>query len=162
MIGRMRLTDEFIDGVNSRLWLEASGEFGSKFMVPSDRVYEIGECVRALYVLQVEFSGGGRPENALECLKRLSVSDRAIDFLFEDGVLARGVVVDERVGSRKSRFQAFEVWARGNRGGEFDTDFLVKQSGFSKATLLNYLKTSRLFVRLKRGRFRVLEVGEDA
>jgi len=158
----MQLTDEFIDGVNVRLWQRASDEFGSKFKVPSDRVYEIGEYVRALHVLQSEFSKGVRPENALEALRRFSVSDRAVELLFEDGVLVRDVVVDERVGSRKSRFQAFEVWARNNRGKEFDTDFLVERSGFSKATLLNYLKTSRLFVRLKRGRFRVLEVGEDA
>ena len=162
MIGRMQLTDEFIDGVNVRLWREASEEFGSKFKVPSDRVWEIGEYVRALLILQSDFSKGGRPENALEVLRRFSVSDRAIGLLFEDGVLVRDVVVDERVGSRKSRLQAFEVWARGNRGGEFSTDFLVERSGFSKATLLGYLKTSRLFVRVKRGTFRVLEVGEDA
>ena len=43
MICCMQLTDEFIDGVNSRLWLEASGEFGSKFRVPFDRGLGVGE-----------------------------------------------------------------------------------------------------------------------
>lgn len=149
----IKLTDDFIDDVNARLWQEASDEFGSKFKVPVDRVFEIGDFIRALYVLQTEFHKGVSGEDALIALRRFTISDVSIDKLFSEGVLERDVVNDEKPASRKARLQAFEAWAKENRGKKFATDFLVEQSGFSKATLLNYMKTSRLFDRVKRGTF---------
>lgn len=149
----IKLTDDFIDGVNIRLWQEASNEFGSNIKVPSDRVFEIGDFIRALYVLQTEFAKGTSSEDALIVLRRFTISDTSIDKLFSEGVLERDVVNDEKPASRKARLQAFEAWAKENRGKKFATDFLVEQSGFSKATLLNYMKTSRLFDRVKRGTF---------
>lgn len=148
-----KLTDDFIDSVNARLWQEASDEFGSSFKVPTDRIFEIGDYVRALHVLQIEFAKGANSCNALDILRRFTISEVSIEKLFQDGVLKRDAVNDEKPASRKARLQTFESWAKENRGKKFQTDFLVEQSGFSKATLLNYMKTSRLFERVKRGTF---------
>ena len=96
------LSDGFIDGVNSRLWAEASAEFGSSFAVPSDRVWRIGEYVRGLYVLQVfvERKGGSLASGVSE-LRALSVSDSTIDSLVADGVLGGVAVSGDRPLSRK-------------------------------------------------------------
>ena len=88
----IKLTDDFIDGINIRLWQEASNEFGSNIKVPSDRVFEIGDFIRALYVLQTEFAKGTSSEDALIVLRRFTISDTSIDKLFLEGVLERDVV----------------------------------------------------------------------
>ena len=159
IVGGMKsLSDGFIDGMNSRLWAEASAEFGSSFAVPSDRVWRIGEYVRGLYVLQVfvERKGGSLASGVSE-LRALSVSDSTIDSLVADGVLGGVAVSGDRPLSRKARLRAFEDWAKGHRGEQFGTEVLMEIAGFSRSAMLDYLKISRLFVKVVRGVYQVVD-----
>ena len=152
------LSDDFINDVNSRLWGEAASEFGSVFSVPSDKSWRISEYVRGLYVLQVFLeSKGGSMDNAVQELKALSVSDTTIEKFVADGVLSDGAISETKSLPRKARLRAFEDWAKGHRGEEFETDFLMEMAGFSRSAMLNYLKISRLFVKVKRGVYRVVD-----
>lgn len=152
------LSDDFIHGVNSRLWAEASSEFGSAFAVPTDRAWRIGEYIRGLYVLQVFVERkGGLLANGVSELRALSISDSTIDSLVADGVLGGGVVSGDKPLSRKARLRSFEDWAKGHRGEQFGTDFLMEIAGFSRSAMLEYLKISRLFVKIKRGVYQVVD-----
>jgi hypothetical protein len=51
----------------------------------------------------------------------------------------------------------FEDWAKGHRGEQFETDVLMEIAGFSRSAMLNYLKISRLFVKVKRGVYQVVD-----
>jgi len=153
----MQLSDSEIDEVHHRLWGEASRRFGSSFAVPADVAWGISEYVRGLHVLQVFFKNGGSVGGAASELKSYGISEACIGRFVSDGVLGSGVVVSERPVSRKAKVKAFEEWALRHRGEQFSTDDLVGVSGFSRGALLNYLKFSRLFVRVKRGLFQVVD-----
>lgn len=155
----MVFSDEFVDSVNGRLWGEAVGLFGSKFDVPVVWSDGISEYVRGLFVLQVFFGRkGGLMSGAVVELRSFGVSDVTVERFFVDGVLCRDEVVlsGGRVLSRRARLELFEVWARGCRGEEFSVDVLLERSGFSRVALLDYLRFSRLFLKVRRGVFRVV------
>jgi hypothetical protein len=154
----MRFSDVQIDLVHSRLWGEAKERFGSVSAVPRDVVWSISEYVRGLYVLQV-FERDGGSGSAVSWLRSYGVSEGCVEAFVRDGVLGRQEVAveRERPSSRKAKLRVFEDWAGKHRGEQFSTDQLVEVSGFSRGALLNYLKLSRLFVKVKRGVFEVAD-----
>ena len=158
--GMKSLSDDFIHGVNARLWAEASAEFGSSFAVPTDRAWSIGEYIRGLFVLQVFVERkGGSLANGVAELRHLSISESTIESLVADGILG-GVVVPvsgDKPLPRKARLRVFEDWAKGHRGEQFETDVFMEIAGFSRSAMLDYLKISRLFVKVKRGVYQVVD-----
>ncbi len=154
-----KLTENFIDEVNARMWREATAEFGDNLKVPFSRQLEIGDYVRALYVLQFHWLKDENTKDALNILKHYSISDNSIDKLLKDGVLDREVVNSNKAAPRKVRLRNFEAWSKDHRGEEFTVDFLIEKSEFSRPTLMNYLKTSRLFEKVKRGTYKIVEAG---
>ncbi|NBR35847.1 MAG: hypothetical protein EBT80_00400 [Chitinophagales bacterium] len=154
----MDLSDDVIDGVHHRLWGEARDRFGSVTAVPKDVMWGISEYVRGLHVLQVFWKEGGSG-SAVSMLRSYGISEGCVEAFVRDGFLGRDRVVVEKERpsvSRKARLRAFEDWAGKHRGEQFSTDELVEVSGFSRGALLNYLKFSRLFVKVKRGVFEVV------
>lgn len=149
------LSDDVIDGIHRRLWAEASERFGSKFKVPDDVVWSISEYVRGLSVLQT-FRRNGGVGSVVSFLRSYGISDGCVESLVRDGYVKGEVKQDGPVGSRKARLRAFEDWAVKHRGEQFSTDQLIEVSGFSRASLLDYLRISRLFVKVKRGVFEVV------
>lgn len=159
-----KITDEFVDSVNAELWQEGVDKYGSKFSLPKDVERDINETVRALYVLQV-WQKNGSSGNPLSQLRTYSVSEDVAhtvvsQYLGDKYIKQLEKEKSEKTEKRKDKWDSFIEWANENEGKKFTTEQLEKKSGFSYQTTLNYVKTSPVFEKLKKGHYRVIPLAD--
>jgi len=157
-----KITDAFIDKVNAELWQEGVDKYGSKFAIPKERDKEIGEIIRALYVLQY-WQNDGLSKSPFAALKALSVDDNLATeiitkYLGDKYIKQEKKAKEQKEPKRKNKWEAFIEWANENEGKKFTTEQLEKQSGFSYQTTLTYVKTSPIFEKIKKGQYRVIPI----
>lgn len=153
------ISDEYIASCWDKIWTDLENEFGSSFTIPIDDRNIASEKLRALNVLQLWQREGGT-SSLRSFLSSYSVSDAAATWLIENH--AKGAVPksDESRGTsrpvkRKDKWSAFIKWAKDNAGKEFTTEQLVEQSGFSYPATLTFVKNEPLFVKVKKGLWKV-------
>jgi hypothetical protein len=159
-----KITDEFVDSVNAELWQEGVDKYGSKFSLPKDLEKEINETIRALYVLQI-WQRNGSSGNPLSQLSAYSVSENVAQnvvaqYLGDKYIKQLEKEKSEKTEKRKDKWDSFIEWANENQGKEFTTEQLEKQSGFSYQTTLTYVKTSPVFEKVKKGKYRVIPIDD--
>lgn len=159
-----KITDDFIDSVNEKLWTQGVDNFGTKFAVPKDEIQRIGEIVRALYVLQ-KWQNSGSNGNPMTELRQHSVVEGigeqvVSEYLSEKFVVAHAAEQNEKPEKRKDKWDSFIVWANENENKTFTTEELMTQCGFSYPTTLEYIKISPVFEKLKKGQYRVIPLAD--
>lgn len=157
-----KITDDLINEVNAELWQEGVDKYGSKFAVPKERDKEISEIIRALYVLQY-WQSEGLSKSPFTALKALSVDDNTATevitkYLGDKYIKQEKKTKEQKEPKRKNKWETFIEWANENEGKKFTTEQLKQKSGFSYQTTLNYVKTSPVFEKIKKGQYRVIPI----
>lgn len=153
-----QITDDYITREWDKIWDELEAEHGSMFSVPIDVRNVASEKLRALNVVQ-QWQKESPNSGLVAFLNSYSVSDAAIDWILQNH--AKGQVKEARnessvrPQSRKQKWAAFMKWAREHSGKEFTTEQLAEASGFSYAATLSFVKTEPLFIKVKKGVWRV-------
>lgn len=154
-----QMTDDYINSCWEEIWADLEEEHGSPFSVPIDERNAASEKLRAMNVAQVWQREGGT-SSIVSFLNTYSVSDAAIAWFL--GKHGKGLNTDEsrtKTGDkpvkRKHKWAAFVKWAKENAGTEYTTEQLVAQSGFSYPATLTFVKNEPLFVKVKKGVWRV-------
>lgn len=154
----MNFTIDLVQTENTRL----HAEFEKKYKKPQDRYanhqekWRISETVRALYVME-KWQREGCNGNPVAMLRFYSVSEEVMTafvktYLSHLNTAHAGVDKPEK---RKNKYGSFEKWADEHRGEEYTTEQLVEVAGFSYQTTLKYLSESPLFIKVKKGLWRV-------
>lgn len=159
MLVMKKITDDLIHKVSESMWEEALGRHGSHTAIPMSETFVISETLRALYVLQI-WQRDGAQGNPAKFLRTYAVTDSMVD-----GIVAQyvGKAVEEAPTEKRSaRWDAFNKWIREHSGEQFTTDQLVEQSGFSYPTTLKYVQESPLFVKIKKGLWKVAETQKNS
>lgn len=150
-----------IDAEHEVLWAEAVRKHKSEFHVPRDEVALISEILRGLYVVQIWQSDSPDGKNPLPILNSYSVSDEATKHIIaklgikEQGAKGHISNSPKKPETRRSKWAMLENWAQSNAGKEFTTDEIVKKSEFSYQTTLKYISESPLFVKVKKGLWKI-------
>lgn len=161
----MNFTIELVQTENARLY----AEFDKKYKKPQQRYenqqerWRIAETVRALYVMEKWQREGGNG-NPVAMLRFYSVSDDVLTafiktYLSHLNTVQGGVDKPEK---RKNKYGAFDKWAYEHRGEEYTTDQLVEVAGFSYQTTLKYVSESPLFIKVKKGLWRVADPKDES
>jgi hypothetical protein len=159
----IKLTEATVNGYHVSLWDAAEKQYGSMSKVPDEEIWRISELVRGLHVLEV-WQRQGSVGSAVRFLRRYDLPQRAIDVLALEYV---GIEVEEleqeqaQPVKRAYKWKALEEWAKQNTYAEVTTEQVVELSGFSHATVLNYIKTSPYFKKIQRGSWEVRDPKED-
>jgi hypothetical protein len=159
----IKLTEATVNGYHVSLWDAAEKQYGSMLRVPDEEIWRISELVRGLHVLEV-WQRQGSVGSAVRFLRRYDLPQRAIDVLALEYV---GIEVEEleqeqaQPVKRAYKWKALEEWAKQNIYAEVTTEQVVELSGFSHATVLNYIKTSPYFKKIQRGSWEVRDPKED-
>lgn len=157
----MKFTTGFVETENSRLY----DEFYSKYKTDAERVLHkqemthIQETIRGLYVLEM-WERNGRSGSPLAMLKHYSVMDSVISHFAEAYIPKNVSKLDNsaaRPEKRKTKWSAFDKWAKEHQSEQYTTDQLVEISGFSYPTTLKYVSESPLFVKVKKGLWQVAD-----
>lgn len=161
----MKIDIQFVHDENNRLW----NEFLAKYPSSKERLShkeEMGfmqETIRALYVLEKwGREEGGAGARALSALRYYSVIPPVITHVMETYLPEVGVenIVGEQRPKRKNRWASFDKWTKEHQGEQFTTEQLCEVSGFSYPSTLNYVKSSPLFNKVKKGIWEVLSIPE--
>ena len=158
------ITESIIFETNESLWAAAAKKHGSLLRVSREDSAQIGDMIRGLYVLQMWQKRGGQAGNPVRFLQEYSIGESTINELIAtylgDDYLAEAVekAKPER---RADKWKALEEWAKQNFLKEVTTEELVRLSGFSYPTVLNYVKTSPYFRKVKRGSWEVRDPKAD-
>lgn len=154
----IKITKDVLDKEHSKLWAEALKKWGNELSVPSSEISKINEIVRALYVVQLWQKNSAGSKSPVSFLNSYSVSEQAI----QHTMALLGMVNHEEAQpamvkpeSRKSKWAKLEQWAKKNQGKEFTTDEIVENSDFSYQTTLKHISESPLFVKVKKGLWRI-------
>lgn len=161
----MNFTIDLVQTENARL----HAEFEKKYKKPQDRYanhqekWRISETVRALYVME-KWQREGSNGNPVAMLRYYAVSEEVLTaftktYLSHINAVSGGVDKPEK---RKNKYGAFEKWAEEHRGEEYTTEQLVEVAGFSYQTTLKYLSESPLFLKVKKGLWRVSDPKDDS
>ena len=160
----MNFTIEFVHSENARLY----ADFEKKYKKPQDRYanqnerWRIAETVRGLYVME-KWQREGANGNPVAMLRFYSLSEDVLSsfiktYLPHVNAKDSGIVKTEK---RKDKYGAFDEWADEHRGGEFTTDQLVEISGFSYQTTLKYVSDSPIFIKVKKGLWRIADPKDE-
>jgi len=159
----IKLNEETVEQYHASLWSAAEKEYGSMSKVAEEEIWRISELVRGLHVLHI-WQQQGSVGSAVRFLRRYDLPQRAIDVLALDYI---GIEVEEleqekaQPVKRADKWKALEDWAKKNTYAEVTTEQVVELSGFSHATVLNYIKTSPFFKKIQRGSWEVRDPKED-
>lgn len=157
-----KITDEFIDSVNAELWQEGVDKYGTKFAVPKDVVSYYSEVIRALYVLQgwQKYGSLGSPLAEMRGHSVVEAVAEEVVAKYCGEKYIKQEAEKEKTEKRKDKWDSFIEWANENEGKKFTTEQLEKKSGFSYQTTLNYVKTSPVFEKIKKGQYRVIPISD--
>lgn len=155
----MNITLETIHGLHARLWDEAVKEYGDKFSVPFEKIHEMSQQTRALYVLQT-WNGSGNPARYLasysiptEVITQV-VAEYCNETVSEDELLTPRP-------RRADKYDAFLDWAKDHLFEQFTTEQLEEVSGFSYQTTLKFISESPTFRKVKKGLWEVRDAEAD-
>ena len=147
---KRHLDEEVIAGIHRKAWDKEIEKSGDKFKVPKDKVELISERDRALYVL-LEWVKKGCEGSAARFMDKYALRLASQDCALKKFAYEADAIRPEPKKNRKALLRDFERWAAEHAFEQFTTVQLTEQSGFSQGTTLKYLKTSRCFIKLKRG-----------
>lgn len=153
-----QITDDYITREWGKIWDVLEEEYGSMFGVPLDERTIASEKLRALNVLQL-WQREAQTTSLRAFLNTFCITDDAQAWVIENH--AKGAVKEQkaestsRPQSRKQKWSAFTKWAKERAGQEFTTEQLAEVSGFSMAATLSFVKTEPLFIKVKKGLWRV-------
>lgn len=150
-----KLSDEFIDDQHKSLWAEMTKKHGSVYRIPKEEQSYAGEVLRGLHVLQI-WQREGQSRTALSFLASYSVMPQVAEELVATYIGQTAVKQGkQKPEKRKDKWGSFMEWAKTKDGKEFTTEQLVKQSGFSYQTTLNFVNETPEFIKVKRGLYRI-------
>lgn len=156
-----KLTSDFIETYYQKLFREAKER---AWLTPNfdSEVTLISDIARGLFTLEV-WQNNGSVGNPMRILKEYSVSQDAIDVIVAEFL---GPVYVEQAeknvpARRVDKWALLEAWAKKNTFQEVDVAQLIEITGFSYKTILNYLKTSSYFRKIKNGKYEVRDPKED-
>lgn len=155
----MNITLETIHNLHSRLWDEAVKEYGHKFSVPFERIQDISQQTRALYVLQT-WNGAGNPARYLSAYSIPAdvitqvVAEYCNEVVSEDELMAPKP-------RRADKYDAFLDWTKDHLFEQFTTEQLEEVSGFSYATTLKFIGESPTFRKIKKGLWEIRDAEAD-
>jgi hypothetical protein len=147
---KRHLDEEVIAGIHHTAWEQEVEKSGNKFTVPGDQVELISERNRALCVLLI-WQKNGCEGSAARFMDKYALRLGSQDWALKEFAHEADAIRPEPKKNRKALLRGFETWATEHVFEQFTTAQLAEQSGFSQATVLKYLKTSRYFKKLKRG-----------
>lgn len=161
----MNFTIDFVHEENTRLY----AEFKKKYKKPQDRYehqqerWRIGETVRALYVME-KWQREGCNGNPVAMLRFYSVSEDVMNEFVKTYLSHLNTAKTEivRTEKRKDKYGAFESWADEHRGEEYTTEQLVEVAGFSYQTTLKFVSESPLFIKVKKGLWRIADPKDES
>lgn len=154
----MNFTEEFARAEHERL----VGAFIKKYPRLIDRAQAhheqavIQETVRGLYVM-VKWQSEGSVGNPVAWLRQYSMLSSVVPE-FTATYLSQVKTVDvaiPRTEKRKDKYGTFDKWASEHQGEEYTTEQLVEIGGFSYPTTLKHISESPLFVKVKKGIWRI-------
>jgi hypothetical protein len=156
-----KLTSDFIETYYQKMFREAKER---AWLTPNfdSEITLISDIARGLFTLEV-WQNHGSTGNPLRVLKEYSVSQDAIDVIVAEFL---GPVYVEQAeknvpARRADKWALLEAWAKKNTFQEVDMARLIEITGFSYKTILNYLKTSPYFRKIKNGTYEVRDPKED-
>lgn len=129
-------TEAQIDRRHKELWAEAVETYGNATSVPRDIVRDMGEEIRALYVLETAWDGSGSPHPVL---RTYGVLPHIISKLA--GEDAR----DQKPEKRKDKYAKLISFAKANTYKEFTVAQLVEESGLSNSTIISWARSTGWF-----------------
>jgi hypothetical protein len=158
------INDSVIEQLNKQWWDEAVSTYGHKFKVPTEVASDIGEKIRALYVIQLFRKNSDSSKNPVSFLSSYSVLPHVAEWVAQEycGIesveeVKQGLKVEKRA----DKWGAFLKWASQHHFEQFTTEELTEQSGFSYQTTLNYLQESPTFRKIKKGLWEVRDAKAD-
>lgn len=129
-------TESYIDRRHRELWDAAIDEYGEASAVPKDIVRDLGEEVRALYVLAIAWEGAGSPHSVL---RNYGVLPHII------AKLAGEPEAEVKQEKRKDKYAKLIAFARANTYKEFTVAQLVEESGLSNSTIISWARSTGWF-----------------
>lgn len=136
MMTMKKPSDSQVDRRHRELWDAAIGEYGSASAVPKDVARDIGEEVRALYVLAIAWDGTGSPHSTLRAYAVMP------DIIAK---LAGEEAKQEKPEKRKDKYVKLIELSRANLYGEFTTDQLIDHSGLGRNTIISWCRSTGHF-----------------
>ena len=156
-----RFTPEMAEEVSRDMWSNALKTHGSYTATPASEASNIGEMVRAIYVLNLwQRDGQGSP---VRFLQNYAITEQTITQVigqYFDGELQEEIVLTPTP-KRANKYGAFEQWASEHVFEQFTTEQLVEQSGFSYPTTLKYIQESATFRKIKKGLWEIRDAKAD-
>ena len=161
----MNFTIDFVHEENTRLY----AEFDKRHKTPQERYanqqekWRIAETIRALYVME-KWQREGCNGNPVAMLRFYSVSEDVMNEFVKKYLshLNTAKIEIVRTEKRKDKYGAFESWADEHRGEEYTTEQLVEVAGFSYQTTLKFVSESPLFIKVKKGLWRIADPKDDS
>jgi hypothetical protein len=154
----MNFTIDFVNEENTRL----HAEFAKKYKKSKDRYansqehWRIGETIRGLYVME-KWQREGANGNPVAVLRFYSLAEDVFPTFVSTYLShlneSNGAVA--KIERRKDKYGTFEKWTEEHKGEEYTTDQLVEVAGFSYQTTLKYVSESPLFIKVKKGLWRI-------
>lgn len=145
-----KLDDEVINLIHYKAWEKAVEKYGDKVEVPRDKADLISERSRAMYCLQL-WDRRGSEGSAAKFLTKYALRLGTADWVLKKFCEEEDAVMPDKATNRRSQYRDFERFAVEHTFEQFTTAQLSEQSGFSQATVLKYVKTSRHFSKVKKG-----------
>lgn len=129
-------TESQIDRRHRELWDAAIEEYGTAIAVPRDVARDMGEEIRAMYVLASAWEGSGSPHSVL---RTYGVLPHIIT------KLAGEPEVEEKQEKRKDKYAKLIALARANTYKEFTVAQLSNESGLSGSTIISWARSTGWF-----------------
>ena len=147
---KRKLDLEVIHGIHRKEWDKQIEKYGDANKVPKTKSDLISERTRALYCL-LGWQTRGQEGSAARFMNKYALRLGSQDWALKKFCQPEDAVVPDHKPRRKELIRGFEAWATEHTFEQFTTTQLAEQSGFSPQTILKYLRTSRHFIKVKRG-----------
>lgn len=155
----MNITTEQINTLHASLWKQAVEEYGDEFSVPFERIQEMSQRTRALYVLQT-WNGSGNPARYLTSYSiPTDVITEVVAEYCDETVTEEELLTPKP--RRADKYDAFLEWTKDHLFEQFTTEQLVEVAGFSYATTLKFVSESPAFRKIKKGLWEVRDPETD-
>lgn len=155
----MNITLEHINTLHATLWDDAVAEYGDKFSVPFDRIQEMSQKTRALYVLQT-WNGSGNPARYLASYSIPTEVITEVVAKYCDATVSEDELLAPRP-RRADKYEAFLDWTKDHLFEQFTTEQLMEVSEFSYATTLKFISESPNFRKIKKGLWEIRDPDAD-